>query len=344
MSETVEASSIKWVRILPATSGLAGVLALIFVMQVFTSEDLEAWNLEIPAWDLVRQGGQDLVLAHLNGEWWRYFTAALLHANLLHILLNGGVLIYSGQYVERRLGGYSLLGILAAGAVGGAVVSSALLDPDVVSVGASGGIMALVAVAAAMAYLVDEDEEQKTHRGRVLLNVLIASLIPHSSGVDYGAHFGGALVGGVIVLCLILGRDPEPDSAEPRRRHVFLAIALTYAAVSMYGGYVMLSAPAAMLDPDAGLARAVAALDAQQPAEAVREARAALYAVRTSPARGSLRRMDFPDKVEAVLKLADAQMRPGRQHTSDDALIRLCVVPLDKPMKQRLVDAGLCHR
>jgi len=328
---------------LPATSGLAGVLVLIFLVQVLTAQDLEAWNLEIPSWDLVRQGGQDLVLAHLDGERWRYFTAALLHANLLHIVLNGGVLIYSGQYVERRLGGYSLLGILAAGAVGGSMVSSMLLDPDVVSVGASGGIMALVAVAAAMAYFVDEAEEQKTHRGRVLANVLVASLIPHSSGVDYGAHLGGAMVGGVIVLWLILGREPEPDSEEPRRRHVFLAITLTYAIVAMYGGYVVLSAPAAVLDPDAGLARAVAALDAKQPADAVREARASLYALRTRPTRDSLQRLDFPARVEAVLHLADAQMRPGRQHTSDDTF-RLCVTLFDERLQRRLADAGLCQR
>lgn len=104
---------------LPSKSGLVGVLAPIFLTQVLTSEDLETWNLAIPAWDLVRQGGQDLVLARLNGEWWRYFAAPLLHANLLHILLNDGVVIYSGQYVERRLGGCSLLGIPAAGAIGG---------------------------------------------------------------------------------------------------------------------------------------------------------------------------------------------------------------------------------
>ena len=329
---------------LPATTGLVGILALIFVMQVLAAEDREEWSLAVPAWDLVRQGGQDLVLTRLNGEWWRYLTAPLLHADLLHVLLNGGVLMYSGQYVERRLGGGSLLGIMAAGAVGGALLSSIFLDPDVVSVGASGAIMALVAVAAALAYLEDEFEEQKTHRGRVLLNVLVASLIPHSSGVDYGAHFGGALVGGVIVLCLIVGREPEPDSAKPRRRQLFAAIALTYAVVAIYGGFAVLSAPAATLDPDAALARALAALDAKQPAEAQRNAQAALYAERTSPARDSLRGLDFPDQVEAVLQLAEAQMRPRRQHTFDDALIRLCVVLLDQPMKQRLVDAGLCQR
>ena len=51
----------------------------------------------------VFEGGSFRILA-ADGDWWRIFTANLLHAGVLHLALNLLSLIAVGPLVERPLG------------------------------------------------------------------------------------------------------------------------------------------------------------------------------------------------------------------------------------------------
>ena len=46
-----------------------------------------------------------------NGEWWRLFTSAFLHANLIHIAFNMYALWVIGTPVEQYLGKARYLGL-----------------------------------------------------------------------------------------------------------------------------------------------------------------------------------------------------------------------------------------
>jgi rhomboid protease GluP len=88
---------------------------------------------------------------------------------------------------------------------------------NVVSVGASGAIMALLAAGVVVAFRIPAH-----HRGKIqgqLLRVLIPSLLPIATmsgdggSIDYGAHLGGAVVG-VLLGWLLLRTWPSPADAD----------------------------------------------------------------------------------------------------------------------------------
>ena len=78
----------------------------------------------------------------LHGDLWRLVTANLLHASLLHLLLNLMAIVVFGFFVGRPLGSARTLVVLGASAFG-AMGASGLLDGEGV-IGASGVALGLV--------------------------------------------------------------------------------------------------------------------------------------------------------------------------------------------------------
>ncbi len=230
------------VRPVPATSLVLLLLSLVFIAQlIFARLPVETPTVpELP--DLVRFGALNGDLIVYGGDWWRLFTAPFLHAHLLHLLVNGIVLWISGSYVERVLGGSVMLATLAVGGLAGSLLSFDWYDLDHYGIGASGAIMALVAVAAASSYLLFPDEEEITHRGRRMLNVLVLSLIPRSSGVDYAAHLGGALAGGAIALWLYTVLE-APVAQATKVERLCKYVSGLFAAGALYGAVSLMLLP-----------------------------------------------------------------------------------------------------
>jgi membrane associated rhomboid family serine protease len=135
-----------------------------------------------------------------DGEWWRIFTAALLHSprSITHILFNMWALWVLGPQVESAVGRgpYIALYIAAAG-VGGAFYFH--LGGPFPAVGASGAIFGLFGV-----WLNWGLRRRNTNQGRAILsqmgfllaiNAAIPFLIP---GIAWEAHLGGLLAGFLI--------------------------------------------------------------------------------------------------------------------------------------------------
>lgn len=174
---------------------------------------------------LVRWGNAGLLTT--QGEWWRLFTAAFLHWNLLHIALNMWALWNAGRLVERLYGGAPYTGIyLASGVIGN--LASTLWNPALTTAGASGAVFGVLgAMLACM--LVDRGLPQvvvKAHRWStlvfVLLNLLLGAL---STGVDNAAHIGGLVTG--FTLGWLLARPiSDGHRADISPRLATLAVAL----------------------------------------------------------------------------------------------------------------------
>lgn len=103
-----------------------------------------------------------------------------------------------------------------------------LNPPNVVSVGASGAIMGLLAAAFVMTFRMPESRERVYAQGQVM-RFLVPSLLPlattASAGkVDYAAHVGGVVAGIAIGLVMVLFWHSE--SQRPRFRSVASALAL----------------------------------------------------------------------------------------------------------------------
>ena len=148
----------------------------------------------------------EAVLTH--GEWYRLFTAPLLHANVWHLVGNGTALFMAGYVLENLAGRAWLAALFVVGGLGGAVMSMAVNPATLTSVGASGAIMALFAAGLISSFRMSPGPSrwlvQANFVGTVITSIMPLAATAGATKVDYAAHIGGALAGavcGLILLC-----------------------------------------------------------------------------------------------------------------------------------------------
>ncbi len=145
-----------------------------------------------------------------KGEYWRLITAAFLHADIIHLLVNMYALNIIGTQVETVLGKSRFLIIYFASAIGGSLMSSILTKG--LSVGASGALFGLLGALVYFGYY------YRIYFGSVLtsqilpviiLNLAMGFLIP---GIDNAGHIGGLISGLFIAMSLGIGKEEEKTS------------------------------------------------------------------------------------------------------------------------------------
>jgi membrane associated rhomboid family serine protease len=144
------------------------------------------------------------------GQWWRIFTSAFLHADLMHIAFNMFALYQVGQFVEMIYGTPRMAIIYTLSAVGSGI-AVVIFAPDVLTIGASGAIFGLFGALAVAGSKIGEPGANimKQTTGIIVINLIIGFL--PGSNISYQAHIGGLVVG---VLCgFILFRTPRPRVA-----------------------------------------------------------------------------------------------------------------------------------
>ncbi|MGE0869393.1 MAG: rhomboid family intramembrane serine protease [Kofleriaceae bacterium] len=236
------------------TYALLAALGLGFVLETAFAVRPSGGLLEADVMTLISTGGlmQSLVR---DGEWYRLFTCAFLHADLFHLALNGLVLFLAGRLLENLLGRAWVVAIFVVSALGGSALSLALNAPEVVSVGASGAIMGMLAAAFVCLFRFPSDDRAQVQLQ--LFQILIPSLIPlvsHRIGgkVDYAAHIGGAIVGVLVGLVLLwTWRRSEP---RPRLRAAARAVAVCGVALFVIGAVLVAKNHATYADAAAAAA------------------------------------------------------------------------------------------
>ena len=141
-----------------------------------------------------------------QGEWWRLITSTLLHGSILHLLFNMYALYWLGPQLERSLGHSRFAALYILSALGGSVASYWFSDINTVSVGASGAIFGLITATIVIGRQMRTDVSQLV----VLLgiNVMIGFAQP---GIDWRAHFGGAITGAAIAVIYTKGTRLNRD-------------------------------------------------------------------------------------------------------------------------------------
>jgi membrane associated rhomboid family serine protease len=135
-----------------------------------------------------------------EGEWWRIFTSAFFHLNLVHLAFNMYVLYLYGSLVEQMYGPieYALIYLLSA--AGGSVLTI-LVDPFQFAAGASGAIFGLVALLFVVsrrhhAVLGREARMMVAGIGTYIVFLLVFTFaVP---GISKTGHLGGLFVGAVL--------------------------------------------------------------------------------------------------------------------------------------------------
>jgi rhomboid protease GluP len=210
------------------TAAIIAVLAAIFAAEIAFGVG-GADRLKQPTVaTLVAFGGLMGKLVVESGEWYRMLTAPLLHGGFEHIALNAISLGFAGYVLEPMIGRAWFAALFVVGALCGSLLSLALNSGVIVSVGASGAVMALFACMLVLSQHFPKGGTRTSLQMNAVY-VLLPSLLPLASmfkgaKVDYAAHFGGA-IGGVAMGFLLLALWRR-DEARPRLRAAALAVAI----------------------------------------------------------------------------------------------------------------------
>lgn len=292
------------------------------------------------------------------------FTASWLHGSIDHLIGNLLALAVAGTILERHIGTTWLAAIYLAGGIAGSIGSMVLGDPHMVGVGASGAIMALVALVFALSFHASLANHAKRLR-RLSLFTLVPALAPSAAHgaqiIDVGAHFGGLLAGmGAAYVLFFLWNEEKPI---PEGREFAATLAVVFAALATvsatqiaihapeYQARMAALAPLSALDekvlpgqgpallaryphdPGLRLALSLAALKSERYGSAETDARAGLQE------KAALLEF-FPPQTEQQLQimLALALLGQGRKAAAMEAAEPVC----NSTLSAILTEARLC--
>lgn len=150
---------IRWCDFVESKSGggaskpyFAYGMVFICSISLIVSIGMNGWALESmsnnpslgPSADtLIKMGAKDSNLIVNSFEVWRLFTPMILHGGLIHFALNCFAMFYIGRAVEQNHGFKSTTILFTVPAIGSTIISAIFL-PELISVGASGGIFGLI--------------------------------------------------------------------------------------------------------------------------------------------------------------------------------------------------------
>jgi membrane associated rhomboid family serine protease len=136
-----------------------------------------------------------------EGEWYRLLGGGFLHAGLTHILFNMVALYFLGRLLEPAIGTPRFVALYAASLFGGAF-GALLLDPNALTIGASGAIFGIFGAAFVIARDRGFDSVASTIGVILLLNLAFSFGTAH---VSLGGHLGGLVVGVICSLVIVAG-------------------------------------------------------------------------------------------------------------------------------------------
>lgn len=145
----------------------------------------------------------DGLIGVAHGEWYRLITGGFMHSGILHIAFNMYLLYVLGQLLEPALGTPRFLAIYFVSLLGGSF-GALLLEPDTLTVGASGAVFGLMAAGVIVLHDRGIDPMQSGLLPTIVLNLAITFLIP---GISIGGHIGGLVAGALAGVAVTqLGR------------------------------------------------------------------------------------------------------------------------------------------
>ena len=129
-----------------------------------------------------------------EGEWYRVVTGAFIHAGPIHLAFNMFMLWQIGTLLESALGRLRFALLYAVAVLGGSF-GALLVAPDIITVGASGGVFGLMGAF----YVAERNGRFGARRSAVglfiAINLVLTFAVP---GISIGGHLGGLAAGAAI--------------------------------------------------------------------------------------------------------------------------------------------------
>jgi membrane associated rhomboid family serine protease len=136
-----------------------------------------------------------------EGEWYRLLTSGFLHASLIHIGFNMLLLFFLGRLLEPALGTLRFLALYFAALLAGSL-GVMLLDPNSLTLGASGAIFGL----AGATFVIARGRGMDAIAGQIGFLILFNLIFSFSAArISIGAHLGGLIGGSLCALVIVAG-------------------------------------------------------------------------------------------------------------------------------------------
>ncbi|WP_033820435.1 rhomboid family intramembrane serine protease, partial [Kitasatospora sp. MBT63] len=174
---------------------LAGLNVLVFL---FTQYLAPAWQQRLGLYSYVPVPGLSIGVAEGPDQWYRLLTAMFVHAGFAHLATNMVSLLVLGPPLERALGRGRFLGLYLLSGLAGNALAFLVSGGALYSVGASGAIFGLLGATVVL-----------VHRNRAPMGPVVALLVFNLvvtfslSWIDWRAHIGGLVAGGVMAVGLV---------------------------------------------------------------------------------------------------------------------------------------------
>lgn len=184
---------------------VTNILVILNILAFFLVYALSGANLS--GFNLLKYGGLNAMLVK-QGEIWRLFTCAFLHGGILHLLFNMYSLYIIGNQLEQVVGKWKFLAIYVVSLLSASLMSS-VINPNIVSVGASGAIFGLLGAILYFGY------QYRLYLGSILRNQIVPLVLLNlllgftMSGIDNAAHIGGLVGGALIAMALGVQQKEE---------------------------------------------------------------------------------------------------------------------------------------
>ena len=167
-----------------------------------------------------------------EGEWYRLVTGGFLHAGLLHLGFNMFLLYVLGGLLEPSLGTPRFVVLYFASLLAGSF-GALLVDPNAITVGASGAVFGLAGAVFVIARGRGMDALAGEIGFLIAFNLVLSFVL---SNISVGGHVGG-LVGGVLCSLAILAG--EKGFLGRNRLPLELAAMVAVGVVSVLGAFAV---------------------------------------------------------------------------------------------------------
>jgi membrane associated rhomboid family serine protease len=182
---------------------LLGVNILVFVAMVLAGLGMVSFDTQ----DLLAWGANYRPSLHGFGVL-RLISSQFVHGGIMHLLGNLYGLLFAGAFLTLIARNAGLIACYLLCGLGGSI-TSAIVHPATVSVGASGAIFGMFGILLTLVVL--RDERIAELRNLILINVaifvplnLFLGLVSH--GIDNAAHVGGLATGILLGLAIFFAR------------------------------------------------------------------------------------------------------------------------------------------
>ena len=156
--------------------------------------------------------GDDKQAVLRGHEFWRLLTGAALHGGLLHFAMNSYAFYSFGSTFEMLTSRWHVPIVFVIGAAAGSLLSL-LVNPQGVSVGASGGIIGLVGYLLVYSFKRRQFIAPEFRRSLIInIGIILLYGFLLAGNIDNAAHLGGMVSGAAYALVQV----PSDPTIDPR--------------------------------------------------------------------------------------------------------------------------------